>query len=94
MNDGSAMGLVLAIIFIAVCVPVALAMIAEVAKRHIRYKERKVELLADNTAEKAAQYAAQVERLEARMRVLERIATDKGVQLADQIDDLRDDKLN
>ena len=43
------------------------------------------------TAEKAAQYAAHVERLEQRMRVLERIATDKGVDLADQIESLRDE---
>jgi hypothetical protein len=85
---------VLLIVFLAVCVPVALAMIAEVAKRHIRYKERKLELLADSTAEKAAQYAAHVERLEQRMRVLERIATDKGVHLAGEIEDLRGDKVN
>ena len=69
--------------------PVTLAMIAEVAKRHIAFKERKLELMADKTAEKAAQYAAHVERLEQRMRVLERIATDKGVDLADQIESLR-----
>jgi hypothetical protein len=46
--------------------------------------------MADKTAERAAQYANQVERLEQRMRVLERIATDKGVVLADQIESLRE----
>lgn len=62
----------------------------EISKRYIAYRERKLELMADKTAERAAQYAAQVERLEARMRVLERIATDKGVDVAAQIEALRD----
>jgi hypothetical protein len=53
-----------------------------------------MELLASNTAEKAAQYAAHSERLEARVRVLERIATDKGAGLSAEIDDLRDPQIN
>ena len=81
---------VIAIVAIAVGLPVTLAMIAEVAKRYIGFRERKLELMADHTAEKAAQYAAHVERLEQRMRVLERIATDKGVDLAAQIETLRE----
>lgn len=40
-------------------------------------------------AEKAAQYAAQTERLERRVRVLERIITDRGTALSDEIDGLR-----
>jgi len=83
-------GFIYGILLIVVALPVALAMFAEVYKRHIAYKERKLELMADRTAEKAAQYAAHVERLEQRMRVLERIATDKGVVLADEIEGLRD----
>ena len=82
---------VLSIIALAVGLPVTLAMIAEVAKRHIKFKERKLELMADRTAERAAQYAAHVERLEQRMRVLERIATDKGVNVAAQIESLREE---
>jgi hypothetical protein len=81
---------VLSIIALAIGLPVTLAMIAEVAKRQITFKERKLELMADKTAEKAAQYAAHVERLEQRMRVLERIATDKGADLADRIENLRE----
>ena len=57
--------------------------------RFISYKERQLGLMADKTAEKAAQYASHVEQLEARVRVLERIATDKGADLAQQIEDLR-----
>lgn len=54
------------------------------------YQSRKLELEAQMVAEKAAQYAAQTERLEQRVRVLERIATDKGADLSDEIDRLRD----
>jgi hypothetical protein len=82
---------VIAIVTISVGLPVTLAMAAEVIKRHIAFKERKLELAADQTGERAAQYAGQVERLEQRMRVLERIATDKGVNLADQIEHLRNE---
>ena len=42
------------------------------------------------TAEKAAQYASQVQGLEDRVRVLERIVTDKGYDVASQIEALRD----
>jgi hypothetical protein len=60
-------------------------------KRIMSYKEKQLELTADRTAEKAAQYASHVEQLEARVRVLERIATDKGADLAQQIESLRDE---
>lgn len=45
---------------------------------------------AENTAEKAAQYASQIQRLEDRVQVLERIVTDKGYDVATQIEALRD----
>ena len=57
-------------------------------------KERELQRRSELTAEKAAQYAAHTERLEQRVRVLERIATDKGVDLADEIERLRDDRPN
>ncbi|QIK80108.1 hypothetical protein G7077_12965 [Sphingomonas piscis] len=59
-------------------------------KPWFRLKERQLEMEAKLVAEKAAQYAAQVERLESRVRVLEQIATDSGVQTAAQIEALRD----
>ena len=49
---------------------------------------------AEMVAEKAAQYAAQTERLEQRVQVLERIITDRGVAIADEIEKLRDAPLN
>lgn len=58
-------------------------------KMWLRLKERQLGNQAELTAEKAAQYAAHTERLEERVRVLERIATDKGVALSDEIEALR-----
>jgi hypothetical protein len=63
-------------------------------KPWFRLRERQLEMQSRQTAEKAAQYAAHTERLEQRVRVLERIVTDKGIDLADQIDQLRDDRVN
>lgn len=50
--------------------------------------------MSQANTEKAAQYAAQNERLEQRVQVLERIITDKSSSLADSIEDLRDKPLN
>jgi ABC-type phosphate transport system auxiliary subunit len=63
-------------------------------KPWLRLKERQMEIEAQMVAEKAAQYAAQTERLEQRVRVLERIVTDRGIAVADEIEQLRDAPLN
>jgi hypothetical protein len=55
----------------------------------LKMKERKMELEAQNIAEKAAQYAADKGRLEERVAVLERIVTDQGYSLANEIEALR-----
>jgi hypothetical protein len=60
----------------------------------LTYKREQSQALNAQTAEKSAQYAAHTERLEQRVRVLERIVTDKGIDLADEIDRLRDDRVN
>jgi hypothetical protein len=74
---------------LVVVIPVTFGVGSSMFNRWLRHKERAMELMADQTAEKAAQYAAHVERLEQRMRVLERIATDRGANLALEIEDLR-----
>ena len=61
-------------------------------KPWLKLKERQLELQSEVTAEKAAQYAAHTERLEQRVRVLERIVTDKGIGVADEIEKLRDER--
>lgn len=57
--------------------------------RWFKLKERKMELEANLAAEKAAQYAASNVELEARVRVLEKIVTDGGIETAAQIEALR-----
>lgn len=79
--------------WIWVLIPLAAIGIAPF-KMWLRLKEKQLERQSELTAEKTAQYAAHTERLEARVRVLERIATDKGVDLADEIEALRDKPLN
>jgi len=80
--------------FIVVGLPVIASLIGDSYKRHLKFKEKQLEALGSETAEKAAQYAAHTERLEQRVRVLERIVTDRGILVADQIEDLRDKPLN
>lgn len=77
--------------WIWVLIPLAAIGIAPF-KMWLRVKERQLEQQTTMTAEKAAQYAAHTDRLERRVRVLERIATDKGVELADEIELLRDER--
>lgn len=55
-----------------------------------RHQRKMAELEVRSTAEKAAQYATQNTELEERVRVLERIVTDKGYDVASQIEALRD----
>ncbi|MEA3014255.1 MAG: hypothetical protein QOD42_2800 [Sphingomonadales bacterium] len=87
-------GWTIAFFMIVVGIPVVLGIGSDVLKRWIKYKERELELTSVQTAEKAAQYAAHTERLEQRVRVLERIVTDKGIVVAEQIEQLRDDRPN
>jgi len=75
---------------IVVGIPVAGGISFAAFQRWLQHKEKMSKLIADQTAEKAAQYAAHVERIEARVRVLEQIATDGGAQTAAQIEALRD----
>ena len=75
---------------IVVGIPVLGGISMSAFQRWLQHKERMSQLIADQTAEKAAQYAAHVERIEARVRVLEQIATDRGAETAAQIEALRD----
>ncbi len=85
---------VLGFFFIVVGIPVIFGVLGDVYKRRLKYKEKQLETITNETAEKAAQYAAHTERLEQRVRVLERIVTDKGIDVADEIEKLRDAPLN
>lgn len=78
--------------WIWVLIPLAAICIAPF-KMWLRMKERQLIAQTDLTAEKSAQYASHVERLEQRVRVLEQIATDRGVDTAAQIEALRAPRL-
>jgi LytS/YehU family sensor histidine kinase len=82
------------VIFIVIGLPMILIFGHPFLKRLLEHRERRMELEARMTAEKAAQYAAHTERLEQRVRVLERIVTDKGLEVSDEIEKLRDRPLN
>ena len=55
-----------------------------------RHQSKMHEAQIRATAENAAQYASHTSELEERVRVLERIVTDKGYDVATQIEALRD----
>jgi hypothetical protein len=79
---------------IVVGIPVIASALSDYHKRSLKLREKQLELTATATAEQAAQYAAKIERLEARVAVLERIATDRGADLAFEIEKLRTAPLN
>jgi hypothetical protein len=89
MTPADIIALVSIFFTLVVVIPVVAAAWSDAHKRRLDFQRRELELTADQTAERAAQYAAHVERLEQRVRVLERIATDKGSDLAARIEDLR-----
>ena len=78
--------LALLIPIIGVMIPI----VAIWAKHQQKMAEIQSDKTADATAEKAAQYASQVAKLEDRVAVLERIVTDRGYDIATQIEALRD----
>lgn len=84
------MSAALLIPILGVSIPIVAILANTVFKPWLALKERQLELTSSITAEKAARYAAQTERLEQRVRVLERIVTDRGHDLAGEIELLRD----
>jgi hypothetical protein len=76
-----------------ILIPLA-AIFAGVVKRWIALQEARLDRVSRETTDEWTRSASQVERLEARVRVLERIVTDKGLDLADEIEKLRDQRVN
>lgn len=71
---------------LALCIPI----VAIWTRHQSKMAELRIESTAEASAEKAAQYASHTRELEERVRVLERIVTDKGYDVASQIEALRD----
>ena len=59
-------------------------------KHRSKIEELRMRTAQDQTSESAAQHAAHTRELEERVRVLERIITDRGFDVATQIEALRD----
>ena len=73
---------------IALTIPIV-AIAAKPFQRWLDLKERQLELTAQANSAAAAEHAAKIERLEAHVAVLNRIATDRATGLAHEIDALR-----
>ena len=87
-------GVFLAFLLIVVGLPVLCWAITDICKRWLRHRETMAQVMSERTAERAAQYAAKVERLENRMGVIERILTDRSTMLGEEIERLRDAPIN
>jgi hypothetical protein len=61
-------------------------------RSHTKLEEKRIAMTAESSAEKAAQYSSRIAEMEDRIRVLERIVTDKGYDTATQIEALRDQR--
>ena len=59
-------------------------------RSHAKLEEKRIAATAESSAEKGAQYASRIGEMEDRIRVLERIVTDGGYDVATQIEALRD----
>lgn len=80
-------------VFIAlIVIGLPVVFLTYMAKRFFAFREKQLEAETSLAAEKAAQYAASNATLEARVRVLEQIVTDGGIETATQIEALRDQK--
>lgn len=75
---------------IAIVMGCSIAIMAVWTKHREKIARMQVNTTAEHTAERAAQYASHIQKLEDRVQVLERIVTDKGYDVATQIEALRD----
>jgi hypothetical protein len=75
---------------VAIIMGCSIAIMGVWTKHKEKVARLQLDATAEHTAEKAAQYASQVQKLEDRVQVLERIVTDRGYDVATQIEALRD----
>ena len=74
---------------LAALIPIA-GILSGVAIMWICYKYQELRVLGRKAQDEAAEERSEKKRLEARLAVLERIVTDRGIQTAEQIEALRD----
>jgi hypothetical protein len=81
---------VLGVVLLSVCIPVCALVLGANAKERHKLRAKELELLGGKMAQDVADQAARMEWMEERMRVVERIVTDKGLALSDEIERLRE----
>ena len=95
MPEIYAYAIVLSVLIVSVAGVVGSVMSARLRARNgLRKDWLGNELPIERDSDERAALQHEVEELRERVKVLERIATDKRVQLADAIEDLRDEKPN
>lgn len=77
-----------------VAIPVTVGTAYDAFNRWLKFKEKMLAEAARQAATEAARHVATIERLEQRVQVLERIATDSGTRTAAEIERLRNAPLN
>jgi Zn-dependent protease with chaperone function len=88
MGPGETIGLIAAVVLGIVLIAAVFATYS----RRLQFKQRKLELEAGAHAAGAAGSGELIARLEKRVRVLERLATERGPDVAAQIEALREDR--
>ena len=89
MGPGETIGLI-AVVFLAV---VIVAAFFATYSRRLQFKQRQLELQAERGSNVGGVATSEtIARLEKRVRVLERLATDRGQDVAAQIEALRGDR--
>ena len=76
--------------FVLIAATLVFSFVTRTHRRTIEHEERKLELLARAEEAKGGKGSESYRKLEERVRVLERIATDSNHALASQIESLRD----
>ena len=83
----------IALMSVVVLTIVVLSMAFTAYGRRLKFKERKLEIEAGHAAgDRTAGSGELIARLEKRVRVLERLATERGPDVAAQIEALREDR--
>ena len=80
--------------FIVPVIALMIPIVAIIMKNWRQVQNRRMDLVERDTTQSSVAAQARIEKLEARIAVLERIATDKRIALVDEIDRLGLDDSN
>ena len=84
------MDLAILIPIVGIVMGISIPLTAIKLKHREKIEQMRLESTAHASAERAAQYVGQIDDLQERVKVLERIVTDRGYDVATQIEALRD----